>query len=656
MARSAAMRKIESWNIQDSADLYSVQNWGKGYQSIGEDGGLRVHPAKKPDEFVDLKSLTDQLRMRGINTPVLLRFPGILEHRLRELSDAFGDAVKEYNYDGRYSCIYPIKVNQQSYVVNEYLRFGQPLGFGIEAGSKPELIAVLGLIDDENTPIVCNGFKDEEFIETVILATKLGKNIIPIVEKFTELELIVKLAERHGVRPRIGVRVKLASRGIGRWGESAGIRSKFGLTIPEVLRALEYLTERDMQDCLKLIHFHLGSQVSNIRNFKNALTEAARIYCELYKAGAGMELMDVGGGLGIDYDGSQTNFDSSVNYTLQEYANDVVYRIKTVCEEAEVPHPGILSESGRATIAYHSMLIFNVLGRSGYEDLKRKTIEPPQEDDPQPLHDLYEIATNFTPRSYLEHYHDATQAREEVINHFNMGYLTLQGRAEAESLFWTICERVRKVAADNDYSSEELEGLDEILSDTYFCNFSVFQSMPDSWAIDQLFPVMPIHRLNEEPTRRGVLADITCDSDGKIDHFVNMREVKKTLELHPWDGSDYYIGVFLIGAYQEILGDLHNLFGDTNAVHISLDEEGEVHLDEVVAGDTVSEVLSYVQYEPKKLIARFRANVERAVRKKRLSLEDSALLLRHYIDGMNGYTYLEDIQEIASTSSRTQPV
>ncbi|CAN5336251.1 biosynthetic arginine decarboxylase [soil metagenome] len=655
MARDASIRSIEKWKIQDSVDLYGVPNWGKGYFSVNPEGNLQAHPDKNPDRAIDLKHLIDQLQLRGISVPVLLRFPGILKHRLAEIYDAFQSAKKEFEYAGDYVCIYPIKVNQQSHVVGEYLEHGRQYNFGIEAGSKPELLAVLGLVDNNETAIVCNGFKDDEFIETVILASKIGKKIIPIVEKFSELELIVKYAEKHNVRPRIGVRVKLASRGVGRWESSAGIRSKFGLTIPEVLKALAFLKERGMADCLQLLHFHMGSQVSNIRNIKAAISEAARIYAELKLAGANMQFLDVGGGLGVDYDGSQTNFESSINYTLQEYANDVVFRIKTVCDEAGVPHPIILSESGRAIISYHSMLVFNVLGRSSYEEAKQESYTKPDEALPQPLHDLYEIYSTYSSKNYLENYHDAAQAREEAINLFNLGYLSLVGRSEAESLFWSICEKVKKSASEDDKVPEELEGLDEILADTYFCNFSLFQSMPDSWAIGQLFPVMPIHRLNEQPTRRGILADITCDSDGKIDEFIDPRETKKTLELHNYKGGNYFLGVFLIGAYQEILGDLHNLLGDTNAVHVNLDEDGYIALDHVVEGDTVNEVLSYVQYDTKEMVNRFRREVEKAAKEKRITLEDSALLLRFYIDGMNGYTYLEEPQVPSMLAQASMP-
>jgi len=643
MAVDKAIRSIEKWKTQESSDLYNVPGWGKGYFSVGGNGHLLVHPDKNPVRSIDLFDLIGQLKTRGINSPVLLRFPGILEHRLGDIYEAFRAAISESGYKGRYHCVYPVKVNQQCHVVNEYMEFGRKYKFGLEAGSKPELLAVIALVDDNETPILCNGFKDAEFIEAVILAAKMGKNIIPIVEKFSEFKLIAKFARRHGVRPRIGVRVKLVSRGVGRWESSAGVRSKFGLSIPELLRGLEYLRQNEMQDCLKLLHFHMGSQVSNIRNIKSAISEAARIYCELVKAGAGMEYLDVGGGLGVDYDGSQTNFESSVNYTLAEYANDVIFRIMTVCDEADVPHPIVMSESGRAVISYHSMLVFNVLGSSGPERMEVKS--PPDEEAPQPLHDLWEVSSNLGQKNFLESYHDAVQAREEAINLFNLGYLSLERRAYAESLFWTLCEDVRKLLNGAAHVPEDLENLDEMLADTYFCNFSVFQSIPDSWAIRQLFPVMPIHRLEEMPTRKAVIADITCDSDGKIDAFIDLRDVKKTLELHPYNGKDYYLGLFLIGAYQEILGDLHNLFGDTHAVHVSLDDDGEINLDHVVSGDTVSEVLSYVQYDPKELAGRVRRDVEKAVREKRMELEESAQLMRFYVTSLNGYTYLEDHTE-----------
>src|SRR5207302_1278223 len=477
-------------------------------------------------------------------------------------------------------------------------------------------------------------------IKMAVLARKLGKHVIPVIEKFTELETLVRYAQELNVRPVIGVRAKLAARGAGRWKYSAGFRSKFGLTLTEALEAFEFLKQRGMADCLQLVHYHLGSQITNIRNIKGALTEAARVYVELHRVGAGVRYLDVGGGLGIDYDGSQTDFESSVNYTLQEYANDVVFRVKSVCDEAAVPHPTIISESGRAVVAYHSLLVFDVLGISNFDRYQAPPEVPA--DSPQPISDLFAIYRDLSKKNYLEAYHDAVQSVDEAMNLFNLGYLTIELRALTEQLFWALCGKLLKIVRDLDYVPEELQGLEALLSDTYFCNFSIFQSMPDSWAINQLFPIMPIHRLNEPPTRRAVLGDITCDSDGKIDQFIDLRDVRQTLELHPVNGQPYYLGAFLLGAYQEILGDLHNLFGDTNAVHVGMDEKGEIVLDGVVKGDTVREVLAYVQYNGDELLNQLRKDVERAVRVNKITVQESRQLLRFYETGLDGYTYLEE--------------
>jgi arginine decarboxylase len=638
--RLPLMELMDKWKVHDALETYRVEHWGKGYFSINDAGHVTVHPDKRPDRSVDLKELVDQLQTRGIQLPILLRFTDILRHRVGEIHEAFHNARREFDYNGDYCCVYPIKVNQQRHVVEEILDFGRELRFGLEAGSKPELLAVLALTNGLETPVICNGFKDDEFIKMTVLGRKIGKNIIPVVEKFTELETLVRYAEELQVRPVIGIRVKLASRGAGRWRYSAGFRSKFGLTLTEALEAFEYLKERELADCLQLVHFHLGSQITNIRNIKNALTEVARVYVELHRVGAGVRYLDVGGGLGIDYDGSQTDFESSVNYTLQEYANDVVFRIKSVCDEAEVPHPTIISESGRAVVAYHSLLVFDVLGVSNFDRYEAPPDLPLEA--PQQVVDLHGILRDLSKKNLLESYHDAVQIMDEILTMFNLGSLTIELRALTERLFWAVCGKVRKICREMDYVPEELQGLEQLLSDTYFCNFSVFQSMPDSWAVKQLFPIMPIHRLNELPSRRAVLGDITCDSDGKIDQFIDLRDVRNTLELHPFNGAPYFLGAFLLGAYQEILGDLHNLFGDTNAVHVSLDDAGHVNLDAVIKGDTVREVLAYVQYSADELIAKMRKDVERAVRQNRISLEESRQLLRFYESGLEGYTYLEE--------------
>jgi arginine decarboxylase len=629
----------EQWTTTDASELYEVARWGKGYFSVSNSGHVLVHPTKEPTRSIDLKQLADDLQARGINLPLLIRFRDILKHRLADINDAFQTAIAQHQYTGQYVCVYPIKVNQQRQVVEEVLSFGNPYRFGLEAGSKPELLAVMAVASND-TPIICNGFKDAEYIETAMLAQKIGRQIIPVVEKYTELGLVLEYAEKVGVRPRIGMRVKLAARGGGRWQSSGGYRSKFGLTVAEILRGLDELKTRGMEDCFKLLHFHLGSQIPNIRIVKHALNEAARVYTELARAGAGLEYLDVGGGLGVDYDGSQTNFESSMNYTLEEYANDVVYHIQTVCDDAGVPHPTIISESGRAVVAYHSVLIFNVLGVSGFAP-ESLPPSPPGELE-QPLVDLTEAYANVTTRNALESYHDSQQALDMALNLFSGGYLPLEQRVYAETLYWAICRKLQRLVQHMDEVPEDLQNLDDVLSDTYFCNFSLFQSIPDSWAIKQLFPVMPIHRLNERPTQHAVLGDITCDSDGKIDQFIDRRDVKKTLPLHTFNGEAYHLGVFLVGAYQEILGDLHNLFGDTHAVHVSLDGSGSVVLDEVIKGDTVREVLDYVEFDAETLLVKLRADVERAVREGRIDLEQSGRFLRFFEEGLQGYTYLED--------------
>ncbi len=639
---SMVMEPTERWTPQSASDLYDVASWGKGYFSVGDNGQVRVHPEKDASRSIDLKELVDTLVLRGINLPILVRFADILKHRLEELHSAFQTAIAEHKYQGGYTCVYPIKVNQQRQVVEEVLEFGKPYNFGLEAGSKPELMAVMALADND-TPIICNGFKDDEYIEMAMLAQKMGRRIIPVVEKYTELHLILKYSARVGVRPSIGLRVKLASRGSGKWKSSGGYRSKFGLSATEAMRALQDLKDLGMADCLNLLHFHLGSQITNIRQIKAAVNESVRVYVELARAGAGLRYLDVGGGLGIDYDGSQTDFESSVNYTLQEYANDIIYHVQNVCDEVSVPHPTIVTESGRAIAAYHSVLVFNVLGVAGMGEADVPAELPP--DAEQPLIDLVETNKNLSSKNMLESYHDAQQALDQALNLFSLGYLSLEQRCIAENLYWSISRNIQKQARELDYFPEELEGIEAMLSDTYFCNFSLFQSMPDSWAIKQLFPLMPIHRLEEEPIRHAVLGDITCDSDGKVDAFIDRRDVKRTLLLHPFNGGDYYLGAFLVGAYQEILGDLHNLFGDTNTVHVRLGSAGEVILDSVIKGDTVREVLNYVQFNSDALVIKLRRDVESGLREGRLTYEESGSLLRFYEEGLHGYTYLEDVHE-----------
>lgn len=634
------------WSVEDSDRLYGVSQWGLGYISIGDDGHARVHPSRTDQPSVDLWQLVQDLRERDLSTPILLRFPGILEDRLKQIAGAFRHAIEEFKYAGDYCGVYPIKVNQQRHIVEDLLSYGTDLGFGLEAGSKPELLAVMALANAPKTLVICNGFKDQQFIEAVILSRKIGKNVIPVVEKFSELPLIIEQAKAHGVRPAIGVRIKLASAGSGRWQGSGGERSKFGLFVSEVLDAVRLLEAEDMLDCLQLVHFHLGSQINDMRALKSALVESARLYVELAKLGAGLRYLDVGGGLGIDYDGSKSGNDSSTNYTLSEYANNVVYHIGEVCRDADIPAPTIITESGRAIAAHHSVLVMDVLGWSGFDRFEPiATLNEQQLAAlPAPIRTLYETLDLLTETNFREYFRDAQVAREQTLSLFSLGYCSLEDRGLAERLFYGICSNAYRMAQTLDPVPQDFASLETLLSDIYFCNSSIFQSLPDSWAIDQLFPVIPIHRLHEEPTCRGVLADITCDSDGKIDRFVappgSGKASTPVLPLHPHTGQDYLLGVFLVGAYQETLGDLHNLFGDTNAVHVTVNPDGQVNIDEVVEGDTIAEVLEYVQFEPEHLRQTFRKTLEEAVRQEKITLEESSVLRRFYEHGLSSYTYL----------------
>jgi arginine decarboxylase len=648
LAADANARRAErpiAWSVDDSAELYQVNAWGKGYFCVNAAGHLVVRPDMSAEREIDLFDVVQGLKERELTTPVVVRFSDILAHRLKHLHDAFAQAIAENEYQNRYTAVFPIKVNQQRLVVEEVYRYGQPFGFGLEVGSKPELLSVMTMTaDSPERLIVCNGFKDDSYLEAVIIATKLGRTIIPVVENFSELPAILKYAEKYAVRPRIGIRVKLASEGSGKWRDSAGDKSKFGLFITEILEAVEILREKGMLDCLQLVHCHPGSQLQDIRRVKDAINELAHVYAELKLLGAGLQYIDVGGGLGVDYDGSGTNFSSSMNYTLNEYANDVVYRIASVCNTRKIPHPMIVSESGRAIAAHHSVLIFNTLGTSALDQFKVSGREDQESGAalPQPVRDLLDAYRTVTERRVVECYHDAQTARDQVLQMFNLGLVTLEQRGLAERLYWATCAKVRDLTRKLDEVPEELEDIESILSDIYFCNFSVFQSLPDSWAIDQLFPIMPIHRLNERPTRTGVLADITCDSDGKIDRFVSQRDVKKTLELHSITAQDeYYLAAFLVGAYQETLGDLHNLFGDTHVVHVRFHDDGGWWIEEIVKGDTANKVLEYMEYDVADLHPALARDCERAVREGRMSVAESQGIKRFYEGELNGYAYLE---------------
>jgi arginine decarboxylase len=629
--------ELRAWTVKDSLELYNVAGWGRDFFTINEAGHIEVTPAGPGSARIDLKELVDDLRSRGCNLPLLIRFSDILRTRVEQLSGAFQQAIAENDYKGAYRGVYPIKVNQQRHVVEELVEYGRPFNLGIEAGSKPELLVALALQDNPEALILCNGYKDKAYIETALLAQKLGRKVIIVMDRMGELDTILAAARDLDIRPVIGVRARLSTKGAGKWVESTGDRSKFGLTAGEMVSAVERLRGIDMLDCLQLLHFHIGSQITAIRAIKDALREASRIFVELAMLGAPMRYLDCGGGLGVDYDGSQTNFHSSVNYTLQEYAADIVTQVAEACNAKGVPHPDIVTESGRALTAHHSVLVFNVLDSN--QMLLGLTPEPLAKDEHRVIQQLYETFESVSRKNFQEAYHDALQLKEEAVTAFNLGFLDLKARARVEQLFYAVIEKILKIMRELPYVPDELENMEKQLTDTFYCNFSLFQSLPDHWAVRQLFPTLPIDKLNKQPTRRAVLADLTCDSDGKMDEFIDLRDVKHYLELHQPNGDPYFVATFLVGAYQEILGDLHNLFGDTDAVHVKLDGEG-YRVEHVVEGDSVTEVLSYVQYSKDDLIARVRRAMEAALREKRLTVAESGRLMRRYEEALDGYTYL----------------
>ena len=629
--------ELRAWTVKDSLELYNVNGWGRPFFSINEAGHVEVTPAGAGGARVDLKELVEDLRSRGLNLPLLIRFSDILRTRVAQLCGSFQQAIAENDYKGCYRGVYPIKVNQQRHVVEELVEYGRPYNLGIEAGSKPELLVALALQDNPEALILCNGYKDRAYIETALLARKFGRHVVIIMDRLAELDTILRASHELGIRPVIGVRARLTTKGAGKWVESTGDRSKFGLTTAEMVHAVERLRQAEMLDCLQLLHFHIGSQITAIRAIKDALREASRIFVELHALGANMRYLDCGGGLGVDYDGSQTNFHSSVNYSLEEYAADIVSQVADVCNAKGVPHPDIITESGRALVAHHSVLVFNVLGSN--EMLLGQVPETLGADEPLVIRQLYETYQGVSRKNFQEAYHDALQLKEEAITAFSLGILDLRARARVEALFYATCERILKIVRTIDYVPDDLEGLERQLSDTYYCNFSLFQSLPDHWAVRQLFPTLPVDRLHRKPERIGVLADLTCDSDGKMDQFIDLRDVKHFLELHALNGEPYYVASFLVGAYQEILGDLHNLFGDTDAVHVRLDGD-DYRVEHVVEGDSVAEVLSYVQYSKDDLITRVRRALEAALRDKRLTPAESGRFMRRYEEALEGYTYL----------------
>lgn len=625
------------WSARDAEKLYNMPGWGLGYFRINEEGHVTVHPDGAPERGIDLYHIAMDLSAQGVGLPLLLRFSDILKSRIAELAERFRQAIDEFGYEGHYTTVYPVKVNQQRHVVQEIVEFGTPHGVGLECGSKPELMAVLGLNESDRHLIICNGYKDEEFMRLALIGQQLGHTVMIVLEQLTELEVLLKVAAEMGVEPTVGVRIKLATEGSGRWAKSGGEKSKFGLSPVELVRLLDMLDAAGKKHILKLVHFHLGSQITDIRFVKAGLEEVGRYYVELRKMGFDVKYVDVGGGLGVDYDGSRTTRPASMNYTMREYANDVVYTIGGVCRNEEVPMPHLISESGRAITAHHSLLLINVI------DCESQTQSAPvtlTEDDQPLLIEMQENLDTLSPDRIEEAFHDAVFAKERSQEYFASGVYSLRDRANAEQLYITTLNALAAAIGDDRASFPELAAhLDTSLVDRYFCNFSLFQSLPDNWAIDQLFPIMPIHRLGEAPTRRGTIQDVTCDSDGVIDRFTGGRKGKPSLELHPWrDGEPYILGIFLTGAYQEILGDLHNLFGDTNAVHVRLTDHG-YEITDLVHGDTVTEVLTYVQFHASDLLATFRRKVGRA---QGLSRQDANAYIADYVAGLEGYTYLEE--------------
>jgi arginine decarboxylase len=633
---------MSTWSPEKSAEMYGINSWGNGYFRINPNGNVQITPTGPSGPSVDLFELTQDLVDRGISIPIMIRFPDIIKSRVELLHGCFQNAFAEYGYKGHYRGVYPVKVNQQKHLVQELVRFGKNINLGLECGSKPELLVVLAMANNNSDAvIICNGFKDVEYIETALLSQKLGRNTIIVVDRREELPMIIAAAKKLSARPKIGFRAKLNTQGAGKWVDSSGARSKFGLTAVEIVEGVEILRKENMLDCLELLHYHIGSQVPSIQSIKSSLKEGARFFYELYAMGAGLKYIDVGGGLGVDYDGTG-NSDSSINYSEQEYANDVVSTLQALCDEKNIPHPNIVTECGRALVAHHSVLVFNVLGVNNLH--RSDPPKPANKKDPSIMQDLQYIYEKINKDNMNECFNDLTQAKQETLQLFTYGVLSLEQRAWCENMYFAIATKLLKMTNGGpDYEDIE-QNLRQELCDTYFCNFSVFQSVPDSWAVGQLFPVLPIHRLSEEPHREATLADLTCDSDGKIEKFIDTKNgsFRKTMQIHEYrEGEQYYMGVFLTGAYQEILGDLHNLFGDTDAVHISIGEAGYT-IDHYVPGDTVTEVLTYVQYGRNEMVDSVRMATEESIQKGTITKQEAKLLIKHYEEGLSGYTYLEE--------------
>ncbi len=633
---------MKTWGVSDSLKLYNIENWGGQYFSINPAGNLTVHPKRGEGPGVDLMSVVNEIKSQGLGMPVLIRFQDIIRHRVVALNEAFRKSIAEFGYQGKYQGVYPIKVNQMREVVEEIIDAGRPYDFGLEAGSKAELTAVIAMNTSPQSLLICNGYKDYAFIKTALMGSKLGKNVIIVIEKLSELYQVIAVARELNVIPQIGIRCKLYSKGSGKWESSGGEFAKFGLTTPELLQAVRTLRQEGLQDSFKLLHFHIGSQVTNIKTIKDAVKEGTRIYAKLRKMGLNLEFLDVGGGLGVDYDGSRTSFESSINYSMQEYVSDVVYSIQEICMAEEVPEPNIVSESGRALVAHHSVLVVNVFGSIEVGATPMALEETPDEDDV--VREMRYISQNLSTKNLAEHFHDALQRKEEALSMFKLGFLSLEDKAKVEYLFWQICKVIHKNSAGLKYVPDEVEALSKHLADQYLCNFSLFQSMPDHWAIQHLFPIMPVHRLDEEPSHSGTLADITCDSDGKVCKFIDLRDIKDTLPLHQLKPAEpYYLGFFLMGAYQDIMGDLHNLFGRVNEVHVFLDETepGGYYVEEVIKGNTISGVLSWIQYSATDLEKKVKEQIDAKVREGVIKPKEGVDLQNFYEEVLYGYTYVD---------------
>jgi len=631
---------LDRWTREKSEELYGIKNWGAGYFSISDKGEVVVNPFRDSSVGVSIMDIISGVRERGMDMPVLLRFENLLDAQISFLNESFDDAMRKLGYRGRYKGVYPIKVNQQQQVVEEVTRFGQRYHHGLEVGSKAELIAALALMKDREACLICNGYKDEEFVDLGLYAVKMGFKCFFVLETPTETDIVLERSRALGIKPNIGLRIKLAARAGGHWTESCGDRSIFGLSVSQMVEAVDKLRENHMLDCLKMLHYHLGSQIPNIRDIRAAVLEAARIYAELVKEGAPMGYLDLGGGLAVDYDGSSTNFTHSRNYTVEEYCTDIIEAVMSVLDPENIPHPTIITESGRAVVAYHAVLLFNVLDVERFEECEIP--EQPDDDAPEQIKNLYEVHRNIILKNIQECYNDALYYRDEVRDMFKHRRIGLRERALAEKLFWNTMYKIAREKQKLKNPPPELEDLEQAISDIYYCNFSVFQSIPDSWAIDQLFPIMPVHRLLELPKRNAVIADITCDCDGKIDRFIDLHDVKKTIPLHEMkNGDDYYLGVFLVGAYQETLGDLHNLFGDTNVVSVRINPDGTFDLTREIHGDSVADVLYYEEYDPKSMSESFRETCEEAIRNGYISAVERRKIMEAYENGMRGYTYYE---------------